>query len=59
MKVLILTTEELEKSEKVIIRVVHSEVFAAELKYLSEKSGTTKPTNYIKEFNFFFDEDHP
>ena len=54
----ILTTEELEKSEKIIIRVVQSEVFAAELKYLSEKSGTTKPTNYIKEFNLFIDEDH-
>ena len=54
----ILTTEELEKSEKVIILVVQSEVFAAELKYLTEKSGTTKPTNYIKEFNLFLDEDH-
>ena len=52
-----MTTEELEKSEKVIIRVVQSEVFAAELKYLTEKSGTTKPTNYIKEFNLFLDED--
>ena len=54
----ILTTEELEKSEKVIIRVVQSEVFAVELKHLTEKSGTTKPTNYIKEFNLFLDEDH-
>ena len=54
----ILTTEELEKSEKVITRVVQSEAFAAELKYLTEKSGTTKPTNYIKEFNLFLDEDH-
>ena len=54
----ILTTEELEKSEKAIIWVVQSEVFAAELKYLTEKSGTTKPTNYIREFNLFLDEDH-
>ena len=56
----ILTAEELEESEKVIIRVrvVQSEVFAAELKYLTEKSGTTKPTNYIKESNLFLDEDH-
>ena len=50
----ILTAEELEESEKVIIRVVQSEVFAAELKYLTEKSGTTKPTNYIKEFKTSF-----
>ena len=54
----ILTTEKLEESEKVIIRVIQSEVFAAELNYLTEKSGTTKPTNYIKEFNLFLDEDH-
>ena len=54
----ILTAEELEESEKVIIRVVQSEVFAAELKYLTEKSGTIQPTNYIKEFNLFLDEDH-
>ena len=54
----ILTTEELEESEKVIIRVVQSEVFAAELKYLTEKSWTTKSTNYIREFNLFLDEDY-
>ena len=33
-------------------------MFAAELKYMTEKSGRTKPTNYIKEFNLFLDEDH-
>ena len=54
----ILTTEELEESEKVIIRAIQSEVFAAELKYLTEKLGITKPTNYIREFNLFLDEDH-
>ena len=54
----ILTTEELEESEKVMIRVAQSEVFAAELKYLSEKLATTKLTNYIKEFNLFLHEDH-
>ena len=34
----ILTAEELEESERVIIRVVQSEVFAAELKYLTERN---------------------
>ena len=33
-------------------------MFAAKLKYLTEKSGTTKLIKYIKEFNFFLDEDH-
>ena len=40
----ILTTEELEESDKVIIRAIQIEVFAAELKYLTEKLETTKPT---------------
>ena len=43
----ILTTDELDESEKVIIRAIESEVFAAELKYLIEKLGI-----------MFLDEDH-
>ena len=41
-----------------MIRFAQIGVFAAELKYLMEKSETTKPTNYIREFNLFPDEDH-
>ena len=39
----ILTSGELEESEKVIILVIQSEVFAAELKYLRNRGQQNRP----------------